>query len=168
MKTTTAIAYGAVLTALAIMIPISFGGFLGVYIPPFSATLASHVPLMLGMAVSPLVAGAVGLGSAIGFLLKLGPVIGARAAMHAVVGFTGATMVQKGVSYPLTLLAMAPLHGLLEALIVVPFGFNLYRAGIVVGIGTVLHHLVDTGITLAILPLLKGAGLFSETRTRTS
>ncbi|MDP2858410.1 MAG: ECF transporter S component [Bacillota bacterium] len=168
MKTTTAIAYGAVLTALAIMIPISFGGFLGVYIPPFSATLASHVPLMLGMAISPLVAVAVGLGSAIGFLLKLGPVIGARAAMHAVVGFTGATLVKKGMAFPLVLLAMAPLHGLLEAFIVVPFGFNLYRAGVVVGIGTVLHHLVDSGITLAILPLLRGAGLLANVRTRSS
>jgi len=168
VKVTSTITYGAVLTALAILIPISFGGFLGVYIPPFSATLASHVPLMLGMAISPLVAGAVGLGSAIGFLIKLGPVIGARAAMHVVVGVTGATLVQKGVSYPLVLLAMAPLHGLLEALIVVPFGFNLYRAGVVVGIGTVLHHLVDSGIALAVLPLLKGAGLFTKTRTRTS
>lgn len=168
MKTTTVITYGAVLTALAIMIPISFGGFLGIYIPPFSATLASHVPLMLGMAISPLVAGAVGLGSAIGFLIKLGPVIGARAAMHAIVGFTGATMVKKGMAFPLVLLVMAPLHGVLEALIVVPFGFDLYRAGVVVGIGTVLHHLVDSGITLAVLPLLKGAGLLAKAGTRSS
>jgi niacin transporter len=88
--------------------------------------------------------------------------------MHAIVGFTGATMVKKGMAFPLVLLAMAPLHGVLEALIVVPFGFDLYRAGVVVGIGTVLHHLVDSAIALAVLPLLRGAGIFANGRVRSS
>ena len=157
-KQSSAVAYGAILTALAIMIPVAFGGVLGVYIPPFSATLASHVPLMLGMLISPAIAAAVGVGSAIGFLIKLAnPVIAARAAMHTIVGYTGAVLVRKGIPYPLALLITAPVHGFLEALIVVPFGFDLYKAGVVVGVGTVLHHLVDSGIAITVLGMLRSA-----------
>lgn len=35
MQHTSTIAYGALLTALAIIIPVAFAGVLGVYIPPF-------------------------------------------------------------------------------------------------------------------------------------
>lgn len=166
MKNTTAIAYGAILTALSIMIPLTFGGVLGIYLPPFSATLASHVPLMLGMLISPGIAAAIGLGSAVGFFVKLAnPVIAARAAMHIVVGFTGASLIRRGSPFWLALLVTAPLHGLLEALIVIPFGFDLYRAGVVVGVGTVLHHLVDSGIALAVYSLLQSARVFSPKHT---
>lgn len=50
--------------------PIAFGGVMGVSIPPFSATLAYHVPVMLSMLISPLVAFMVAAGSALGFLIK--------------------------------------------------------------------------------------------------
>ena len=40
---TREVVYGALLTALALLIPLAFGGFLSVMIPPFSATIASHV-----------------------------------------------------------------------------------------------------------------------------
>lgn len=53
--------YGAILAALAILIPTAFGGWLQVYIPPFSATLGSHVPTMLAMFISPRVAALVGI-----------------------------------------------------------------------------------------------------------
>ena len=36
---------GALLLALSLIIPMAFGGVLGVVIGPFSATLASHVPI---------------------------------------------------------------------------------------------------------------------------
>ncbi|MDP3486359.1 MAG: ECF transporter S component, partial [Bacillota bacterium] len=67
--------YGALLTALALMIPLLFRGWLQIVIPPFTATLGSHVPVMLAMFVSPLVAALVGVGSAVGFLITLGPVV---------------------------------------------------------------------------------------------
>ena len=86
----------ALLTALAILIPVAFGGYLRVYIPPFSATLASHVPSMLAMLISPWAAVMVGLGSAFGFLLMLGPVIAARALIHVAFGVTGAYLIKKG------------------------------------------------------------------------
>jgi niacin transporter len=161
MSKTNSIVYGALLTALAIIIPVAFAGVLGVYLPPFSATLASHVPLIIAMTIGPVVAGAVGAGSALGFLIKLGnPVIAARAAMHAIVGYAGGVMVKRGMPLPWVILITAPIHAGLEALIVVPFGFDLYRAGVVVGVGTLLHHLVDGGIALTIIAVLRGATAF--------
>jgi len=158
--TTRDLAFGALLIALSLAIPLAFGGVLGVSIPPFTATVASHVPLMLAMVVSPPVAVLVGAGSALGFLLRLGPVIGARAAMHIPVGYAGALLVKSGRPYPVALYAVLPLHAALEALIVLPFGFSLYRAGVVVGIGTALHHVVDAAIAIAVVRLLTSMGLF--------
>lgn len=139
---------GALLTAFSIIIPISFGAYLKIYIPPFSATLASHVPTMLAFLVSPAVAVMVGLGSSMGFLIMLGPVIAARAAVHAVFGLAGAMLVRKGLSFEKTLILTAPVHALGEALIVMPFGFNLYTAFVVVGIGTLIHHFLDSVISV--------------------
>ena len=156
---TRELALGALLSALSLLIPLAFGGVLGVTIPPFSATIASHVPLMLSMLISPMAASMVGLVSAIGFFLKLGPVIGARAAMHIPVGVAGAVLVRKGVRYPIALLATLPVHSGLEALIVLPFGFTLYRAGVVVALGTALHHLVDAFISVSVAGLLSRVGL---------
>ncbi|WP_227766866.1 ECF transporter S component [Zhaonella formicivorans] len=145
---------GGLLTSLALLIPLAFGGFLGVLIPPFSATLASHVPLMLAMTISPAVAIIVALGSTLGFLIKLGPIIAARAFMHVFVGYTGATLIKQGKPLYLVLLLVLPIHALGEALIVIPFGFSLYNAGVVVGLGTAFHHLADSFITLAVVKQL--------------
>jgi len=153
MKTKEMI-YGAILTSLALIIPLAFGGFLGITLPPFSATLASHVPVMIAMTISPATAFAVASGSALGFLLKLGPVIAARASMHIVFGVTGALLYKRGMSLSKVLLIVLPIHALSEALIVIPFGFNLYDAGIVIGVGTGLHHILDSFITLFIGTLL--------------
>jgi len=152
---------GALLTALALMIPLAFGGFLGVTIPPFSATLASHVPVMLAMTVNPLVAFIVGAGSAFGFLIKLGPVIGARAFMHTIFAVIGAIMIKRGFSLRNTLILTLPIHAVSEALIVILFGFSLYKAGVVIGIGTALHHGVDGIITLAVYGLLTAGTAFT-------
>jgi len=141
---------GALLTALALVIPIAFGGYLRIYIPPFSATLASHVPSMLAMIVSPGIAVMVGLGSALGFLVVLGPEIAARACIHAVFGFFGALLIKKGWPLEKALIITAPIHALGEALVILPFGFDLNTAFIVVGIGTILHHFADALITVFI------------------
>lgn len=140
----------ALLTALAILIPVAFGSYLRVYIPPFSATLASHVPSMLAMLISPWAAVMVGLGSAFGFLLMLGPVIAARALIHVAFGVAGAYLIKKGFSFSKALIAVTPIHALGESLIVLPFGFDLYTAFVVVGIGTVLHHLADSAIAVVL------------------
>lgn len=91
--------YGALLTALSLVIPLAFGNYLRIYLPPFSATLASHVPAMLAMLISPAAAVLVGLGSALGFLVAMGPVIAARAAVHAFFGLAGALLIRRGLSF---------------------------------------------------------------------
>jgi niacin transporter len=149
---------GALLLALSLIIPLALGGVLGVVMGPFSATLASHVPLMISMLFGPWVAGVVALGSAIGFFLRLGPVIGLRAAMHIPVGIAGALLLKKRVSYPLVLAVTGPIHALLEGLIVQPFlmygNSMLYGESqplalfSLVGGGTLLHHAMDAVIAV--------------------
>lgn len=155
---------GALLTALALLIPLAFGGFLGITLPPFSATVASHVPVMLAMTVSPLVAFIVGAGSAFGFLIKMGPIVGARALMHVVFAVAGAIMIKNGFSLKKTLILTLPIHAFSEALIVIPFGFSLYNAGVVIGIGTALHHGIDAAITLGVYSLLTATRGFTFSR----
>ena len=162
------IAYGAVLTALGIMIPVTFGSTLRVLIPPFSATIASHVPVLLSMLISPAVAVMVGLSTAIGFLLSygatsLGFMITARAATHAIWALAGALMIKKGASYTSALVATAPLHGFLEVvavlLMAMVFGLPLTSGtgvaapdatvatvALILLFGTMAHHAVDSAI----------------------
>lgn len=131
---------------------------MGVAMGPFTATLASHVPTFIAMLYGPLVAGIVGVGSALGFFLKLGLVVGSRAAMHIPVGIIGALMLKKSFPYPATLVALGPIHAGLEALLVLFFGFSLKDAGILVGVGTLLHHAIDTVITLVLWKALFARG----------
>jgi len=142
--------YAGLLTAFAIIIPIQFI-FLRFTFGPFTATLASHVPMFLAMLISPFVAVVVGIGSTIGFLMAgSDPVIVARAATHIVVGYVGAKIILKNQSYIKATTITAPIHGLLEALVVIPFfGFNIYKLLVVVAIGTILHHAVDSTIAYA-------------------
>lgn len=149
------IVVGGLLAAVAILIPMLFANTpLMVHIPPFSATIASHVPILLSIAVSPAVAIFTGVVSGLGFMLRTSLVIGARAMMHAIFGGIGAYAFKKGMPFHAVLLMTAPIHGLLEALVVLPFGYNLNQAFVVVGIGSVLHHLVDSAITLVVYSAL--------------
>ena len=77
-----------------------------------------------------------------------------RAAMHMPVGILGAWLIKKKVSFPLTLAIVAPLHALLEALIVLPFGYSLAKAGSVVALGTLVHHGVDSAISVFLWGIL--------------
>ena len=149
---------GALLTALSLLIPIAFGGYLKIYIPPFSATLASHVPSMISMLIGPTAAVMVGFGSSLGFLLILGPHVAARAFIHVIFVLVGALLIKKGLSFEKALILTSPIHALGEALVVLPFGFNLYTAFMVVGIGTLLHHLIDSAISVGLVKALS-AGL---------
>lgn len=153
----------ALLMSLSIIIPITFGGFLRIIIPPFSATLAAHVPLFLAMFLGPFSAAIVALGSAIGFLVTSDPIIAARAFTHVGVAIIGGYMLKNKQSYSLTMLCTAPIHGILESLIVIPLGFSLSEAFIAVGIGTIIHHSVDAVIARGLLPVLKlSSPLFNE------
>lgn len=149
--------YGALLTALALLIPLAFQGWLQVSIPPFSATLGSHVPSMLAMTVSPWVAVLVGFGSSFGFLVTLGPIVAARAAVHIVFGAVGAYLYQRGFKLWQVLLIILPIHAVGESLVVMPFGVGWYQSLVLIGIGTFLHHLADSAITLTLYGALKKA-----------
>lgn len=147
--------YASLLTALAIIIPIQFG-FLKVYIPPFSATLASHVPMFIAILISPMVAVVTGIGSTLGFLIAGMPIpIVFRAATHIIVGYVGARFIQKNKSYLKMSLFTSIIHGALEALVVIPFiGFDIYQLVIVIGVGAVLHHLVDSSIGYGLVSIM--------------
>lgn len=138
----------SLLTAFAIIIPLQFA-FLKVIIPPFTATIASHVPMFLAMLISPMVAVVVGIGSALGFVFSgMGPVVVARAATHIIVGLIGAKIIQKDRKFKKAILITGPIHGLLEAIVVIPFiGFDVYQLLVVTGVGTFIHHYVDGTIS---------------------
>lgn len=141
---------GALLTALAIIIPIQFS-FLRIIVGPFTATLASHVPMFISMLINPAIALMVGAGSAIGFLLTAPTVVAARAATHIIVGFVGAVLIKKGMSIVPAFAIALPVHAILEALVVIPFGWTAYNILVVVGLGSAIHHAVDATIATAII-----------------
>ncbi len=157
---TKKLAITALLTALAILIP--FAVFFKVIIPPFTATIGSHVPMFISMLLGPEVAIMTGIGSALGFFLNLGPLIGARAFMHVFVGLFGALLIKKGWSFGKVVLITGPLHGLLEVLIVMPFiELDVYNLLIITGVGTFLHHLVDGFISQVIVRFLQKSKAFN-------
>lgn len=122
------------LIAISIVIPLVMPK---IVIGPFSMTLASHVPIFISMFFGPVVAISVGIGSAVGFLISIAnPVIAARASMHIIVGLIGAVLLRKKFKYPIIILILAPIHGLLEALVVMALGFPLTVAFVTTGIGT--------------------------------
>ncbi len=149
-KETLRLTAGSLLLAVSLLIPSLLAGVVTLPIGPFTATPASHVPTLLSVLLGPATAGIVGLGSAVGFFMKLGPLVGMRAAMHIPVGIMGAWLMGRGVSFPLALAAVAPVHAGLEALVVLAFGFSLRDAGFVVALGTLVHHVVDSAIALFI------------------
>jgi len=90
----------------------------------------------------------------LGFLLIMGPVIAARAFIHVFFGLAGALLIKKGLSFQKALILVAPIHAIGEALIVLPFGFDLQTAFVVVGIGTLLHHFIDSAISVVMVKAL--------------
>ncbi|WPC39192.1 ECF transporter S component [Clostridium sp. JS66] len=153
MKNIKKLTYAGLLTALAIVIPLTFG-FLKIQAGPFSATLAAHVPLFIAMLLGPFAAVMVGAGSALGFLVSAPAVVAARAFMHTFVGLAGALLIKKGVSFSKVVLITAPIHAILEAIAVIPFGFTMYKVLVVVGVGSFLHHMVDGIIAFALVKAL--------------
>ena len=151
----------SLLTAIAIMIPLVMP--IKVMIEPASFTLASHVPIFFAMFLSPFVAVVVSLGSAIGFLLAGFPiVIGMRAFSHVVFAFIGALYLknrrEKVLASPSQSVIFAVwislIHGLAEFLVVALFFFGIapgaqisggffYAVFLLVGVGTVVHSIVD-------------------------
>lgn len=161
MRSSISVAVAAVFAALAIAIPLLFQGTLQISIPAigYSATLASHVPIMLSTLFGPYVTAFVGAASSIGFFVTLGPIVGARAATHIVWGVAVAVAIKYGMSYPKALFIIGlPLHAILEGLVVIAFGVPWQASLITVG-GTALQHTIDAIISIIVVkaawPLIK-------------
>jgi niacin transporter len=155
------VAMAALFSSLALVIPLFFKGTLQIVIPTigYSATLGSHVPVMLSVIFGPLVASIVGAASTLGFLATLGPVVGARAATHIIWGVAAAFAVKKGMSFPKALFLVAlPIHAILEGIVVIPFGIP-WQGALINIVGTAIHHIIDSIISIlvqkAALPLIR-------------
>lgn len=155
--------------ALSIVIPMFMPKF---QLPPFSFTLASHVPIYLAAFISPPMAAVVALGSAAGFLFSgLPAYVAARAATHLVFALIAAYMLKSGYALKnafnvfIFLLITGVIHGLLEVLVVIPFGFGgekLLFTIAVLGGGTVLHNALDFAIAYFIYKALAAANLLKR------
>ena len=168
------IVIAGVLTAFSLIIPL-----LPFKLPlpqPFSVTFAAHVPTLLAMFFSPWVAVCTVIGSTVGFLISVGPIVAIRAASHIIFALVGGFMLKKKVNPYLVFVICAILHGLGEAASVYLFGPMLgfaqstslsYLFGTVFGI-TVFHHSVDCVFTVILAfalekaKFLKSTGLFPK------
>ena len=163
------IALTGVLCAIGILVPMFMPK---VQIPPFmSFTLASHVAVFIAMFISPGVAAAVSAGTTIGFLFSgLNMAVVARAASHLVFSVIGAFILKKNngilnsvFKAQVFSIFIAILHGLVEILAVLPFFIAdpsyysdnfLYSVVLLVGVGTVIHSIIDFIIAYTVwLPL---------------
>ena len=165
------IAIAALLTALAILIPMLMP-FKIVLEPIFSATFASHVPGILAMFVGPFAVIGTAIGSAVGFIFcGLGPWVAARAFLHMVFGLIGYQLIKKKYNIFLVVLATGLIHAaseMLVGLISLPFVVTPARGALFyivmsIGCGTFIHHCIDFAVSLVILGALKSARLISGT-----
>lgn len=160
-KTNTSIkslTIAGLLTALAIIIPL-FGPKLPMP-QPFSVTIASHLPVILAMFVSPFTVICAVVGSTIAFFAVLGPIVALRAFSHILFAMTGCYMLKKNYNLILVIAVTALIHALGE--VVVVFAFSLFGMaeatvyllwGVTGGI-TLLHHCFDFAITLIVYKAL--------------
>lgn len=157
----------ALLCAAGIAIPMLFPK---IVIGPASFTLASHVPIFLAMFISPGVAAAVTLGTALGFFFSGLPlVVALRALSHIVFVLIGAALLKK---HPAAMtfsarstvfgLFLSVIHAACEVVVVTFFYFGgrltgaTYSSGYVVsvlllvGLGGLVHSMIDFGISIAV------------------
>ena len=163
------------LIAVGILIPMVSP--LKIVLEPASFTLASHVAIFIAMFISLDVAVAVTIGTTIGFFLGGFPlVIVARAASHLMFATVGALYLnlrhtynirQNPVQLRLFSLVIAIIHATFEVLAVTVFFFTgamgtaYYQKGflssvlLLVGLGTVIHSLVDFEIANVVILALR-------------
>lgn len=158
----------AALSAIGILIPMFAPKFI---LEPASYTLASHVPIFIAMFLSPYIAISVALISAMGFLLAgIFPIaVVLRALSHIVFVVIGSFMLKKNPKLLSTVkgtvmfsFLMAVIHSVSEVTVVTLFywgnnmssayydkGF-LFSVILLVGVGTVIHSMIDFSIAYAI------------------
>ena len=177
-RNTMKLAMSGLLTAIGLIIPMFSP--VRVLIEPASFTLASHVAIFVAMFISPAVAVSVAAGTTIGFLFGGFPtIVVLRAATHIVFAFAGSLYLHKisksnlsFVNLRIFSFCIALVHAVGELVVVsfFYFGGNISTAHIekgyvmsvllLVGLGTVIHSMIDFEIAhLALLPLKKQKNL---------
>ena len=148
----------AILTAVGILIPMVMP--IKIVIGPASYTLGSHIPIVMAMFLSPLVALAVAFGTTLGFLMAGFPIIIVfRALSHTLFATAGAIYLERSSGMLGNLwkrqifsFFVNVIHGLAEVGVVyfmTAFGQQnldgnfLYTLFVLVGIGTIIHGMVD-------------------------
>lgn len=166
----------ALLAALSMLIPLVFPS---IPLGPFTATFASHLPIMIAMFISPAVSAAVAVGSLLGFAIKFAsmPWVIARAAMHIPFALLGANMLKKRCNTYVTAGVTMVVHAVLEVIAVLPFlnmmpktpkMLNIFSLQIpitwslVILFGTMIHHAIDFTLAMAILPVLRRTGYIKK------
>jgi len=163
-----------VLIAIGLIIPMFSP--VKIILEPASFTLASHVAIFIAMFISPAMAVAVALGTAIGFFIGGFPVIIVlRASTHIIFALIGSMFIHKLSEKKLPelhlrifsfLIAITHALGELSIVSIFYFGGNinttyteqgfLTSVLLLVGLGTVIHIMVDFEIArLVLLPLKK-------------
>jgi niacin transporter len=154
----------ALLCALGILIPMTFPSLKP---EPASFTLASHVPLIIAMFISPTVTAFVAVVTTLGFLINFPLVVALRALSHLIFSLIGAFILKKNnnllLSYKNTAIfafTLSLIHGICEVAVVSYFYWvvgmtdifyekgYLYTVVLLVGLGTVIHSLVDFSIAI--------------------
>ena len=170
-SSTRKITLAAMLIAIGIVIPMFSP--VKISIEPASYTLASHVPVMIAMFVSPVVAAAVSLGTTLGFLLAGFPmVVVLRASTHILFAFLGALYLTRHSRATASLgksLMFSFVTALLHAAAEVAVSSVFYFAGatphvgfvfyvlVLVGVGGVIHSMVDFILALGIVKAVNPA-----------
>ena len=159
----------ALLTAVGILIPIIMP--VRVVIGPASYTLGSHIPVMIAMFISPVVAAMVALGTTLGFQMAGFPfIIVLRAFSHILFAYIGAKLLvnrwQLLSSIPQRFsfsLGINLIHALGEVLVVylatsmgasAPTENYFYTLVVLIGIGTLIHGMVDFELSYIFSKLL--------------
>jgi hypothetical protein len=163
------ITVAALLCAIGILIPIFSP--VKILLEPASFTLASHVAIFIAMFISPITAVFVALGTTLGFFFAgiFPPVVIARAASHVVFATIGAIIIKRNPAIidsfkksTVLALGLSLIHAVCEVLVVLPFYFfNLMSAAnynkgffisviLLVGVGTIVHSMIDFYIAYAI------------------
>ena len=168
----------ALLLALAVMIPMLFPK---IVIPPASYTLASHVPIIIAMFISPMAAVAVSVGAALGFFVAGYHVtIVMRAASHLVFAALGAIWLDGKIAPPsgrrliVFSIILSVIHVACEISVLLPLYFggqmdaNVYESGffyfivLLIGGGGFIHSMIDFAIAGAIWQPLSKTGVIRK------
>lgn len=153
----------ALLCAIGIVIP-QYSP-IKILIEPASFTLGSHIAVIIAMFISPTVAVAVALVTSLGFLLASFPIVVVlRALSHVIFALIGAFILKKNQNILLsmkTLIPFALLISVIHAAAEVAVSSFFYFTGTVttsylisvvglVGLGTIIHSLVDFSIAVVV------------------